>query len=133
MSTTNDTNNKPDEFERQTRAALLKGVEQLDAQVRSRLTQARFAAVEEARRRQTPWLSFWRNWAPTGAVAGAAMLAVLLWSGGEAPVSTGAQVQGAMEDLDIVVAEESLEMIQELEFYEWLDTEPGAAANHFIG
>jgi len=106
-------------FERRAQELLEESTERLDGRVRSRLTQARSAAVEEARRARGHLA--WRTWIPVGAVAGAAALAVLLWSGAprspEAPVLA---VHSSLDDLDILVTNESFELLEDLEFYEWV-------------
>jgi hypothetical protein len=104
------------EFERGTRELLNDSADGLDGHVRSRLTQARFAAVQEARKQRMPL--FWRGWVPVGAAAGAAALGILLWTGSgktpHAPATT------PLDDVDLMTADDSLEMIEELEFYAWL-------------
>lgn len=119
-----------DSFERRARELLDESSERLDGRVRSRLTQARSAAVEEARK---PRLGVaWRTWIPAGALAGAAALAVFLWSG--APHSPGTPVlavHSSLDDLDIMVTNESFELLEDLEFYEWVAT--GDADSTTIG
>lgn len=124
-------------FEDRTREALNQSADQLDARIRSRLTQARFAAVEEARKQRTPFA--WRMWIPIGGAAAAA-LAVLVWSGGlrqlgptQSGLSGVAQVQSPFADLDIIAAEENLEMMEEIEFYSWLDTQSAPEVVNSIG
>jgi len=114
-----DNDGKLTAFERRTQELLDESTERLDGRVRSRLTQARSAAVEEARK---PRLGVaWRTWIPAGALAGAAALAVFLWSG--APHSPGTPVlavHSSLDDLDILVTNESFELLEDLEFYEWV-------------
>lgn len=104
------------DFERKARALFEESVERLDARTRSKLTQARNRALEEvgkgvARRR---WI-----WAPAGGVALAAIVAVVLsWGGLRSGAETGAV---ALEDLDIVADSESFEMLEDVEFYMWLE------------
>ena len=63
------------EFERRTRALLQAGVEELSGHVRSRLTQARHAALDQGRAaRRVP---SWQRWLPAGAAASVVLLA--LW------------------------------------------------------
>jgi len=112
----------PEEFEKRTRELLEESTQRLDGRVRSRLTQARFAAVEEARRSRHS--SAWRTWVPAGALAAAAVVAVVLWTGQPAPpAAPGVQ---ALDDLEIVAGGESFELLENLDFYEWVDTQ-GAA------
>jgi len=105
-----------DEFERKARALFEDSVERLDARTRSKLTQARNRALDEvnkgASRRR--WI-----WAPAGGLALATVVAVVLWSGG---LRSGAAPEaGALEDIDIVADSENLDMLEDVEFYTWLE------------
>jgi len=93
--------------------------DEFDAQTRSRLNQARQAALEEIRPRSA-WL---RAPALAGlATAAVAIIAVSLWQ----PASQAPQplVTPGIEDtdLELLMAEESLDMLDDLEFYTWLAT-----------
>jgi hypothetical protein len=108
-----------EEFEKQARELLEESTQRLDGRVRSRLTQARFAAVEEARRSRHS--STWRTWVPAGALAAAAVLAVVVWNGQPAPpASLGVQ---SLDDLEIVAGGENFELLENLDFYEWVATQ----------
>ncbi|HEX7012312.1 MAG TPA: hypothetical protein VF161_06190 [Steroidobacteraceae bacterium] len=102
-------------FERRAQALFDRSVEQLDARTRSRLTQARSAAVEEAHKH-----AGLRRWVfrPAGALAAASLaaLALVLWRAQEPqPLVTSA------DELEVVVGAESFEMLENVEFYAWLD------------
>jgi len=115
-------------FERRTRELLEQSTEQLDGRIRSRLTQARSAAVEEARKSRMGLA--WRMWVPAGALAGAAALAVFLWSGTpHAPGTPTLAVHGSLDDLDIMVTNESFELLEDLEFYQWVAASDGDSAS----
>jgi ferric-dicitrate binding protein FerR (iron transport regulator) len=107
------------DLERKARALFEDSVERLDASTRSKLTQARNTAVDElkhgaARRR---WI-----WAPAGGLAAAAVVVVVMWSGGlRSPGETDAL---ALEDIDIVADSENLDMLEDVEFYTWLEDAP---------
>lgn len=107
------------ELARRAKAAFDRSTEDLSGEVRSRLTQARYAALEELEANRG--FSFGRQWMPAGGLALAAVLAAVLWlsrpAPSEGPIS-------AIEDLELVLAEESLEMFEELEFYSWLGDQP---------
>jgi hypothetical protein len=107
-------------FEKRARELLEESTQRLDGRVRSRLTQARFAAVEEARRARHPFA--WRTWVPAGALAAAAVLAVVLWNGQatQPPVASGAP---SLDDLEIVAGGENFELLENLDFYEWVSTQ----------
>jgi hypothetical protein len=110
-----------EEFAQHARALLQDSVANLDGATRSRLTQARHAALDQARV-AAPLLQ-WRRWLPTGAVAGA-VLAVLIVVGQQ---SAGPQLQasarGAADDMELLADADGLALAQESEldydFYEW--------------
>lgn len=107
-----------DRFEARARAVFDEGVERIDGGTRSRLTQARYAAVAELGRQVT-----WRSpWLPTAAVAAVSVLAVALWLHpgvpGDAPSSLSAAA--LVDDLELLAAGDDLDLLQEdLEFYAW--------------
>lgn len=115
-----------EEFEKRARAAFDDSVERIDAATRSRLTQARHAALAELDRRR-PWAGAWR---PAAALAGAAALAVVLWmrpGTPEQPVFAGSDV----EDLELLTTGDDLDMLAEdVEFYVWAAS---TAAENGIG
>ena len=105
-------------FVRRVKAVLDEGNAKLDARVRSRLTQARYAALAQADTRPMLW---WRQWAPAAGVAAAAAMAVLIWPGTrqqhEQPPDE------ALNDLEIVLDGENLDLFEDLDFYEWVDAD----------
>ena len=105
-----------DTFVRQLKTMLDDGNARLDARVRSRLTQARHAALAQADARPVFWL---RQWAPAAGVAAAAVLAVLVW-----PTARREQPPDeSASDLEIVLAGENLDLLEDLDFYEWVDAD----------
>ena len=106
-----------------------RSTQEIDAATRSRLTQARVRALEElASGKGFAWT--WRaSMVPAGAAAAAALAVwlVLMQSNGgsEPPLQAG-----AFDDLEMLLGEEEIEMIEELDFYAWLEEQPefGAAA-----
>jgi hypothetical protein len=103
---------------REAGARLRASADALDAATRSRLNQARQRALDELRprRRVAPWL-----W-PAAAMAVVAVVVTLL------PGPPGSDLAGpwtvAVADLEILLpgaAPADLEMIEDLEFYAWLD------------
>lgn len=116
---------EPGSLESRAQELLQASADGLDGHIRSRLTQARSAAVEAARKSRSPFL--WRTVIPAGALAGAAALAFVLWSGapqGPAPASLH-----SLEDLDLIVTSESFELLEDLEFYEWVAATDADAAS----
>ena len=115
-------------FEERSRALFHDSVEGLDFALRSRLTQARHAAVEAASARRRPWFFRLGVWTPTAGVTAAAVLGVFLWVGsplGQHAV-TVADGQPNLEELDIVASSEesgdAMDMLQDdIDFYDWAD------------
>ena len=65
-----------------------------------------------------------RQWAPAAGVAAAAVLAVLLWPGARQDAPGVARIdESGLNDLEIVLAEENFELLEDLDFYEWVDAE----------
>lgn len=121
MGPMNDTTS---EFEKRTRELLEDSVQRVDGRIRSRLNQARHAAVEEASRRR----SFWRRFTlmpAAGAVAAALLVAFVLWphshTGG--PLTTEPGARAGMEDLDLLADSDALDLMSDGmdtgQFYEW--------------
>lgn len=82
----------------------------LDDLTSARLAALRRTALEQRARRMPGWL-------PGGgvAVAAAALLAVVIWNG------TSERLNGLPGDPGLLAQVEDLELIEELEFYAWLD------------
>jgi hypothetical protein len=119
-------------LEERSRALFLDSIERIDMRTRSRLTQARHAALEAAERaRPRAW--FLRLPVLTSAVgvAAAMVLGISLWV--HAPdVHHGATPTDAsnFEDLDIVASsdnsQDNVEMLQnDLDFYAWAEKTGG--------
>ncbi len=107
----------PGSLERRAQELLRASADGLDGHIRSRLTQARSAAIDEARKSRAPF--FWRTLVPAGALAGAAALAFMLWIGAS-PGPGPAALHPALDDIDLMVTSESFELLEDLEFYEWV-------------
>lgn len=94
-------------------------VDNMDAATRSRLRVARERALEELRPRRR--LGGARLWIPAAAAAALVALVTLpLTERGGTGAETGFETMAAA-DLEILLGEEELEMLAELEFYEWLE------------
>lgn len=108
-----------DPFESRTRAAFDASVDALDGRTRSKLTQARHAALDELRKSST------RSWQRAGtALAGlsAAVLAVWIAVPQWTPANPG---ELALDDMDLVAEAPNLELLEEVEFYAWVAREQG--------
>jgi len=102
------------ELVERTHAALERSAQELDSDTRTRLAQARARALEHAERGTRP-----RIWLRAGAVA-TASAAALVWLTSSPGVESGPTL--VLEDLELLSSAESLELLQELEFYEWLES-----------
>lgn len=92
----------------------------LNANIRSRLTQARHAAVAEVARQRTPWTS--RRWMPvTGAVT-AALIGVIFLLPDKTPQQPFRDALAA-DDMTLLLDGDNLDLIEDMEFYAWLDSE----------
>lgn len=109
-------------FEQRTRALLRDSAEHLDAATRSRLAQARAAALAQRETRRS-WFDF-RYLAPAGAVAAALLVTVLLVGHLDAPSRVNASTGNALYDLELLADADAYELTQEadLEFIEWAAT-----------
>jgi hypothetical protein len=110
--------NKPDDnedFATQAKAVFDDSVERLDAAALSRLNQGRHAALEQLASGSSK--AAWTRWAPAGGVAAAALLTMIVM---RAPEMENMPVE-VVSDFEILLEDESLQMLEDLEFYSWLD------------
>lgn len=109
-------NESDDKFARQAKALFDDSVDRLDAATLSALNRRRHAALEEARARRSAWL----RWAPALGVTAAIVVAVML-----AMPRTDVVDSMPPDDMDILLGEESIEMLEDLEFYAWMELQDG--------
>ena len=108
--------NKTDEqLAQQAKEAFDRSVDGLDAATLSRLNRGRQAALAELEHPDRQW----QRWMPATGVA-AAVLLVMITFGGPGEIDV---INAPATDLDILLSEESIEMLEDLEFYSWLDTQ----------
>ena len=90
-------------------------VERLDAATLSQLNQRRQAALAEVSSKDSGVR--WGRWLPAAGITAAAVVAVVMMQGqpGVDPSDD------AVTDFEILISEDNLEMIEELEFYAWLE------------
>jgi hypothetical protein len=120
-------------LEERSRALFDDSVEGMDFALRSRLTQARVAALQSAGR-PVPWLFRATTWAPAAGVTAAAVLGVALWIGSPAgrPGAVLADNQSNFEDMDLVASTDdnsadAMEMLQDdIDFYDFADKAAGS-------
>ena len=111
-------------FEARTQSWFAQSVENLDGRTRSRLTQARNAALEAL---PPPGVHRWRRaWIALSGVTAAALLAVWVTVG---PMGGQVQTQDtravSLDDLDIAADTTELDLLEDVEFYAWVAQERG--------
>ena len=114
-------NDKRDElaaFERRAREVLDQSVEGLDARTRSKLTQARYAALAEIGAAKR---SRWQWFVPAGSLATVAAVAVAVMVSRN-PVPRH-EPNTPLEDLEIVAQDENMDMLQDVDFYAWVGSD----------
>ena len=111
-------------LEARSKALFDTSVAELDAATRSRLRQARHAAVEQAGgRARFTW------WVPTltgAVVAGLLILALPMLGPKLADVPLNDNLAARAEDLSLLMNDEDLDLLEDMEFYAWLDETPEA-------
>jgi hypothetical protein len=103
-------------IEEQAKELFDESVEKLDAATLSRLNQGRHKALQELHR---PGAVHWGRWAPAAGIAAAAVVAVVVMQG-----PTGGDVADdpvTASDFEMLLDADSLEMLEDLEFYSLLD------------
>ncbi|HEY6484164.1 MAG TPA: hypothetical protein VIY54_11635 [Steroidobacteraceae bacterium] len=125
----------PDEFERRARILLEEGVSRIDGRIRSRLNQARHAALAQASVRRSVFWRYFTFMPAAGAVAGAVLVAVLLW-----PHSPASQLplpesaRPTVEDMDLLADGEALDLVSDETdsgaFYEWAVDQTDTGETH---
>ena len=95
-------------------------VDGLDASTRSRLNRGRQAALTELATGRPVWV----QWAPAAGIAAAAVFAVVLWTGNQ-PVDD-LTPEASAADFEILLTEDSFEMLEDLEFYSWIELDEEA-------
>ncbi len=109
-------NDRDQEFTKKAKAAFDTSVDELDAATLSRLNRSRHEALAELHRPSRRW----STWMPATGVAAAVLVAVIVL---QLPaVDDEAAGPTAATDMEILLGEDSIEMLEELEFYSWLDT-----------
>lgn len=114
-------NNEPDgdeQFAAQAKAMFDSSVDRLDAATLSKLNQRRQAALAKAGGARPAHA--WLRWAPASGLAAAAVIAVMMMQG-PGVTDIPAMPDTAATDFEILLGDEQLEMIEELEFYSWID------------
>jgi hypothetical protein len=107
---------KQTDFEQRAQTLLRERAEQLDGATRSRLTQARHAALAAIERRRST-----RYWLlPATGVAAAAVIALVLTNQSAHQTAERVAATAAVDEMEIVTADDSLEFYRDVDFYTWL-------------
>ena len=122
------------EFERRARALLTQSAEQLPGAVRSRLTQARFAAVA-ARSARAP--AFARRWVPAGAAVAAALALLVLYVPHGRGLIENPVANAGLEDIELLTDNDAVplngDQDVDYDFYEWAANEADSASASAVG
>jgi len=87
-------------------------VDEIDAATQSRITRARYRALDQGGRQGT-----FNFWVPTGAVATACVAVLMFLLVPNTPVEDPAP----LDDFELISNIDDLELLEDLEFYEWLE------------
>jgi hypothetical protein len=120
MVSTNDEPTPRTPLEDRAKALFSESVGNLDGRTRSELTQARHAALAEmegAKRKGA-----WRFWGPMSGVVAAALVIAVVFGPIWTTMRPSPESAMPFEDFDIVADAENLELLENLEFYAWLDS-----------
>src|SRR3954468_19999504 len=98
-----------DEFEQRTQQVLEESVARLDGRTRSRLTQARHAALAQL---EQPARHGWRSYVPAGAAAAVAVLAVVMWTNPNAPDRS---LASPLDDIDLLADADAPDFVDDPE------------------
>jgi hypothetical protein len=103
-------------FDKKAKAVFDESVEELDAATLSKLNRGRHAALAELHRPAQQW----SRWMPVTGVAAAVLIAVMVM---QSPTAVDdAALSTAATDMEILLGEDSIEMLEDLEFYSWIDS-----------
>lgn len=122
-------------LEQRSKALFDAGVDGLDANVRSRLARARHAAVEALEQQRRPRLRFATLPAAGGATVALAVcigIGVSFFSGRDGDGQSLAAAAAA-EDMELLADADNLELIEDMDFYAWLDGDADADDGEPIG
>lgn len=108
-------NEADDNFGKKLKTAFDDSVDSLDATTLSKLNRSRHAALA---RLDGPNYR-WSRWLPATGVAAAVLLSVMVL---QSPQNLdGIADAVSVSDMEILLGEDSIEMLEDLEFYSWID------------
>jgi hypothetical protein len=107
-------------LEERSKALFDESVGNLDGRTRSALTQARHAALAELKgSRRTAW----RVWGPLSGVAAAAFVLIVMFAPLRLTRESAEVAMTPFEDFDMVAEGDNIELMENLDFYAWLDSD----------
>ncbi len=109
-------------FTRKAKQHFDESVAGLDGETQSQLNRGRQAALAELGAGRPAWV----QWAPAAGVTAVAVVAVVVWTGSLRVDDI--TVPAVASDMEILLTEDSLEMLEELEFYSWIELEEESGA-----
>tara|TARA_B100001750_G_C15320142_1_gene501773 strand:+ start:204 stop:596 length:393 start_codon:yes stop_codon:yes gene_type:complete len=101
----------------QAKRAFEESVERIDDQTLSKLNRARQTALSEL----TPRKSAITQWTPLAGLAAATAAAIVFWPA--QPGMEDVSIPSIATDMDMLLIEENWEMLENLEFYSWIELE----------
>jgi hypothetical protein len=107
-------NRSDEKFLQEAKARFDESVDSLDAATLSTLNQGRHRALEQAGRNHPAVL----RWVPVTGVAVAVLAGVMVLQPEPASVDP---LPAGVDDMEILLGGESIEMLENLEFYAWID------------
>ncbi len=133
------------EFEQRARALLEQSADRLPGAVRSRLTQARYAALaarsaSPARSAGAP--SFARRWVAAGAAVAAALALLVVYlpimrDGAQNPLGNAGLANAGLEDIELLTDNDAVplngDQDMDDDFYEWAADEAAGATAPAVG
>jgi hypothetical protein len=121
MNEPENTERDDGELAKRARHLFDQSVQALDAGTQSRLNRSRQRALEQAKGRGAH--AAWLRWTPVAVGAVAAAAVVIVWRPGE---SVDELPRTSAPDLELLLAEEELEMLEDLDFYRWMALDAAA-------
>lgn len=106
------TKHSEDKLETNIRRSLDESIDALDANTLSKIRQIRAQAIEKANVKKTDW---------SGVMSGALATACVMVFTVSILLKTPAIEPVSVDDLELISSSDSLELFEDLEFYEWLE------------
>jgi hypothetical protein len=123
----NDSND-PTDFERRSKALFDASADGLSGSIRSRLTRARHRAMAEAD--STRAQAVRRFWMPAAGVGAAALAVLVIAMPGARRERTLPAPIASADDMAMLLNSEDLDMIENMDFYSWMDSEAAMDAGN---